>query len=126
MGLSPDWPLDFVPTINDWNYWFSSKVDELPIVKLSPGDGSTLVMGTGLGVLIVDPAGMLNALTIVAPTGALDRQVFRVVTTQDVEALTVEAPGLQSISNGGPWIASAGGGMAWVYLALYGTWYKIQ
>ena len=126
MGYSPDWPLDFVPTINDWNYWFSSKLDELAVVKITPSDGSSIVAGAGLGTLIVDPAGMLNTLAVQVPTGAIDRQVFRIVTTQDVEALTVTAPGGQSISNGGPWIASAGGATAWMYLALYGTWYKIQ
>ena len=126
MGFSPDWPLNFVPTPNDWNYWFSSKVDQLQVIKLTPGDGSTLVAGERLGVLIVDPAAPLATLTIVAPPGAVDRQEFRIVTTQDVEALTVTAPGLQVVSNGGPWVASAGGGMAWIYAALYGTWYKIQ
>ena len=125
MALTPDWPLDYVPLVSEWSYWFSSKLDEHPVIRVSPGDASVVISGTGLGILILDPAASLFSLTVELPQGPVDLQRFRVVSTQFVEAVTVSSGDATTVSGGGPWALSAHGGMEWIYVALYATWYKI-
>lgn len=97
----------------------------LPMLVSAPGEGDTVAVGSGTGLLVLQPMSALNVVDVVVPTDPVDRQEFRISTTQDIEALTV-ASSDKTLSGGGPWVASPYGGMAWVYSAAYSTWFKVQ
>lgn len=88
-----------------------------------PASGATLTAPAYLGAYVIDPAGMLAALTVVTPPGANDGQLFEISSSQAITALTVLPAAGQTV-NGGAMMLAANGGCGWRYLAANNTWYR--
>jgi hypothetical protein len=90
-----------------------------------PSDGDTLTATVGLAGYILDPVAALNTLTINLPPTPSDQQTFEVSTTQDITALTANAPGGVSVMGGDGKTLAANGGQAWRYIGgSTRTWFR--
>ena len=126
MGISPNITIGEVWSPQQWNAYLSNKADDLPYAKVVPVSGQVVPSPLGTGILILVPTAELLSLTVVTPPGALDRQVFRLSSTQGIDALVVLPATSQRVYGGGPIVVSANGGMAWVFVAGDQAWYRIQ
>ena len=126
MGISPNVRLGEVWSPEQWNLFLSNKADDLPYAKMVPVNGQTVLTPLGTGILILVPTAELLSLTVVAPPGALDRQVFRVTTTQGIDSFQVTPAISQSVVGGGPLVMSSNSALAWVYVVGDLAWYRIQ
>jgi len=88
-----------------------------------PTSGATLTATAYLAAYVVDPAGMLAALTVVVPPTANDGQFFELSTTQTITALTVDPASGQSVI-GGSLTLGTNTGAGWRYRAANNTWYR--
>jgi hypothetical protein len=89
-----------------------------------PTSGATLTAPAYLGAYVIDPTAALASLTVIAPPGANDGQVFEVSSTQAITALTVSPAAGQTVNGGGPFLLAADGGCGWRYRAANNTWYR--
>lgn len=126
MGFSPNLYIGQVPSPDQWNEWLSRKADDFPYAKVIPTSGQSLVAAFGTGTLLLVPAAELSALIVTAPPNAADSQIFRITTTQPIDAVTVLPATAQSLFGGGPFAMSANGGVAWIFVRADLAWYRIQ
>ena len=126
MGLSPGWITGQIPTTAQWDDEWASKADDVGPNYLyqNPLTGATLTAPFQLGAYVIDPAGTLATLTVVAPPEAIDGQLFELSTTQAITSLTVEPNAGQGLLGGGPLLLTANSGMGWRYVIAEATWFR--
>lgn len=91
-----------------------------PMEYVTPADGDTITASNTSPGVIVNPAGAIDALTVVFPETPVNGQRFSLHTTQDITALTVTAtfaPG-----NAPPAGMTAGTPLRWIYSTDLGGW----
>lgn len=93
-------------------------------LRVVPVTGATLVALAGLGAFRIDPLGELAALTVVMPPNPTDGTIFRVSTTQTLDALTIVGAGTTTMagSSGGPYVLAANGSSSWQYDKAIDQW----
>ena len=124
MGQNPGWVFGFIPTSQQWNGQWGSKLDDLPVLYASPGSGATLESALGQGGWQLTPPGTLTSLTVVAPTGTFEGQQFRVATTQDINNLLVEPAGVQLLNGGTINVLAANGVAVFRFQIATSTWFR--
>lgn len=126
MGASPGFIHGQTPSAEEWDAIFAGKADDpgSPYSYQQPLTGATLTATQHLGAFIIDPAGAIATLTVVAPTLAIDGQVFEISTTQTITALTITPAFGQTVKGGGPMMLTANGGVSWRYRSADDTWYR--
>lgn len=88
----------------------------------TPATGATVQIDQGVGVLKLNPAGTLAALTVALPTGPLDGQTVEVATTQTITTLTVTASGAVVNNGGVSATLTAGTRRTYTYVAASFAW----
>ncbi len=126
MGSSPNLVPGQIPTAEQWNGYFAAKADDpltAPLYTyLQPTTGQTILASSGTFAVRLDPVAELAALTVAPPVATLDGQLFRVSTTQTIDALTPQAPVGQVLVGATPFTLGAGGGAGWWYRLADNTW----
>jgi len=95
----------------------------------APLTGFNITFPDQCQTLILNPAGVLAAGTIVMPLNATygtpyNGQIIRIASTQTITALTVNANAGQSINNS-PTTLLGGTGFSYIYRAANETWYRL-
>ena len=86
-----------------------------------PTTGQTVTVGTGVAALVLEPAGLLAALTVAMPSSPIDGQCLAITCTQIVTALTMSGGTIVSALTA----LTANGFAEWIYIAASTTWYRI-
>lgn len=86
---------------------------------VTPTTGQTVV-ANGSGLLAVNPAGLLAALTITFPSSPVDGQSFEVASTQIVTALTMNGGTIKNALTA----LAVNGWARWRYVASGSAWYS--
>lgn len=89
----------------------------------SPVEGGTVVAGASERRRILDPAGPLNALTLVMPPDPVDQDFYDLATSQPIVSMTILPAGAQ-IVNGNSFSFSANSGVGWMFNTGNSTWYR--
>lgn len=96
-----------------------------------PGTDSTVVvpvnlfsyfMADAVGILVLNPAGLLAAGTVNLPPNPTDGWVVEISSTRTITVLTVAAS--QPITGGGALTIGAVAGLSWRYVASINTWVR--
>jgi hypothetical protein len=89
-----------------------------------PVTGATLNAGTGVGAIVIQPAGTIATLFVKTPPTPSDGQIFEISTSQTITAIAVSCPDPLDHVVVGSTMLVAGGGMSWRYHAADRTWYR--
>lgn len=93
-----------------------------PYAFAQPLNGATVMVGAGSVGLLMAPAGELSTLTVVLPPNPSDGWVFRLSTTNPIDALSVSSSDGSTVTNSsltmGPSSAAS-----WKYRLANTTWY---
>jgi hypothetical protein len=123
MGTTPGWVRGFVPTAQQWSDSFAGKQDDLGYSYAQPVSGNTLTTGTGVGGWILEPAGEIATLTVTAPAGTFDGQLFVISTTRTIDTFQANPSGGQSMNGGGPFVLAENSAVTWKFRLANSTWY---
>lgn len=93
-----------------------------PANYTAPVTGDTIISAAFDRRHIIDPAGTIAALTVILPPAPDDGDDFEILTSQAIAALTVTAPGTETVIGSGGALP-ANGRALWVYRADNATWY---
>lgn len=85
----------------------------------APTTGQTVTAAVTTGVLFIDPAGTLAALTVVLPAGPVDGQIFRMATSQILTALTITGTIVGTLTT-----LAAAGSAQFIYSASGSKWFR--
>lgn len=91
--------------------------------------GFSVTVANGIGILILNPAGVLATGTVIMPAGAGEGDRLIITSTQTITALTVTANKGQTVSNAPTALtvsATAPYGYEFVFDSDAATWYRIQ
>lgn len=122
MGTTPAWAFGYVPTAQEWTNVFASKLDDLDYQYAAPASGSTLTSGSLKGGWILEPLTDIASLTVVAPVGVFDRQVWVVSSTKIISAFQAQPAGSQHMFGGGPFVLA--GPIKWIFRLTSATWHR--
>jgi len=92
------------------------------IEYLTPTTGFSITPASTTNTLILDPAGILASGTVNLPASPVDGQIFYLISTYLITALTV-APNVGQALQG---LVSYNGYAGWVYRLGNTTWYRIS
>lgn len=95
-----------------------------PTVYSTPTTGQTVTMGATEQKRQLTPAATLTSLTVTLSASPADDVERTISTTQQITALTVNAPGGASVL-GGTGTLSANGSMRFRYRTSNTTWYRV-
>ncbi len=100
------------------------EVPTISYLRVSPVSGDTITALTGLQAFRIDPLGELATLTVVMPPNPVDGDMFRISTTQTLDAVTIVGAGTATMAatSGGPYVLAANGGSSWQYDAAINQW----
>lgn len=88
---------------------------------VTPTTGSTVTINNNIDNFIIDPAGLLLALTINFPSAPVDGQLLTISSTQVITVLTVQIASLATVIT-----SIAGGGYSQFMYRLSNTkWYRV-
>lgn len=100
--------------------------------RVTPTTGSTITAAAANQKILIVPSGTLAALTVKFPASPINEQVFEIVTTQTITALTLQnsdASGLTSLpalTSGAFGTLNAGTMARWFYSSTDAAWIRIQ
>lgn len=94
-------------------------------VYVVAGEGGTSIAAEAQGAFQLEPAAALAAYEVVLPPSPLNTQVFTIGSTEDIAALTVSAPGAETVINPTPGVLAANGSLSYRYRTSNTTWYSI-
>lgn len=95
----------------------------LPVYN-TPVTGATITLDVDDEFLIIEPAGPLATLNIILPPTPYYGKRLGLTSLQDINVLTVTAPGGASVRAGAAQNLNADGSMEWIYRPT--TWYRSQ
>ena len=96
----------------------------LPYSLQTPVTGFAITIASGIGPLLLNPAGTLASGTVTMPAAPIDGQIVRLGSTQAVTTLSVAANTGQTI-NGAITTIAANGFATWIYAAGITKWMRI-
>ena len=105
----------------------AAQIAAIPAINYAlqvPTTGFNYAVSSGVGLLILDPAGTLATGSVTFPATPFDGQNFSISTTQTVTALTLVG-GAATVKNAVTTLA-AGATVTYVYAASNTSWYRVQ
>lgn len=91
----------------------------LAVQYVVPTTGQTIT-SDGSGTLLIDPAGLLLALTIVLPASPIDKQKFTMGSSQSITTLTITGTIVGTLAT-----MALGGFATFMYNATSAKWFRV-
>lgn len=105
------------------SYWFNPGVNSKYSISV-PTTGFSITVPDGVTYLLLNPAGLLLAGTVITPANPVDGQVLVIASTQAITGIVVTANTGQTVKNGNLGL-TGGGGIRFLFTAAGSVWYRL-